>query len=86
LRHRVRRDGDDLVVEALVAFAVGVVVHAVQQVVVEHAALAVDVVRASRTRLLMELVVAAVGAWREPVTSASRSEKLRLTSGRASVW
>jgi hypothetical protein len=39
-------DGDDLVVEALVAFTVGVVVHAVQQVVVEHAALTVDVIRA----------------------------------------
>ncbi len=38
-----------------------------------------------RTRLLMELVVAAVGACREPVTSPSRSEKLRLTSGSASV-
>ena len=42
----VRRDGDDLVVEALVAFAVGVVVDAVEQEVVEHAALAVDVVGA----------------------------------------
>ena len=46
LRHRIRRDGDDLVVESLVALAVGVVVHAVEQIVVEHAALAVDVVRA----------------------------------------
>ena len=40
----VGRDGDDLVVEALVALAIGVVVHAVEQEVVEHAALAVDVV------------------------------------------
>ena len=39
-------DGDDLVVEALVALAVGVVVHAVEEEVVEHAALAVDVVGA----------------------------------------
>ena len=46
LRDGVGRDGDDLVVEALVALAVGVVVHAVEQEVVEHAALAVDVVRA----------------------------------------
>ena len=28
----------------------------------------------ARTRLLIELVVAAVGAWREPVTRPSRSE------------
>ncbi len=40
----VRRGLDDLVVEALIALAVGIVVHAVQQIVVEHAALAVDVV------------------------------------------
>jgi hypothetical protein len=44
LRDRVRRRLDNLVVEALVALAVGVVVHAVEQVVVEHAALAVHVV------------------------------------------
>ncbi len=43
----VGRDGDDLVVEALVALAVGVVVHTVEEEVVEHAALAVDVVGAS---------------------------------------
>ena len=46
LRDGVGRNGDDLVVEALVALAVGVVVHAVEQEVVEHAALAVDVVGA----------------------------------------
>ena len=46
LRDGVGRDGDDLVVEALVALAVSVVVDAVEQEVVEHAALAVDVVRA----------------------------------------
>src|SRR6202042_1454826 len=44
LRDRVRRDGDDLVVESLVALAVGVVVQAVEKKVVEHAALAVDVI------------------------------------------
>ncbi len=46
LRDGVGRDGDDLVVESLVALAVGVVVEAVEQEVVEHAALAVDVVSA----------------------------------------
>ena len=38
-----------------------------------------------RTRLEMELVVAAVGACREPVTAPRKSEKLRLTSGSAAV-
>src|ERR1700733_4407567 len=42
----VGRNGDDLVVEALVALAVGVVVHAVEEEIIEHAALAVDVVGA----------------------------------------
>ena len=45
LRDGVGRNGDDLVVEALVALAIGVVVQAVEQEVVEHAALAVDVIR-----------------------------------------
>jgi hypothetical protein len=40
----VGRDGDDLVVEALVGLSVGVVVETVEQEVVEHGALAVDVV------------------------------------------
>ncbi len=44
LGDRVGRDGDDLVVESLVTLAVGVVVETVEQEVVEHAALAVDVV------------------------------------------
>jgi hypothetical protein len=35
---------NDLVVEALVAFAIGIVVDAVEQEIVEHAALAVYVV------------------------------------------
>src|SRR5262249_50290507 len=42
----VGRDGDNLVVEPLVAFAIGVIVESIQQKVVEHAALAVDVVGA----------------------------------------
>ena len=46
LRNRVRRDRDDLIVEALVRLAVGVVVHAVQQEIIEDRTLAVDVVRA----------------------------------------
>src|ERR1019366_1442538 len=46
LRYGVRRNGNQLIVKALVALAVGVIVEAVEQEVVEHAALAVDVVRA----------------------------------------
>jgi len=62
LRDGVRWGLNDLVVEALVALAVGIVVHAVEQEIVEHAAKAVDVVRSARTKLVTAVVVAAVGA------------------------
>lgn len=45
LRHGVRRNGDDLVVEPLVALALCIVVHTVQQEIIEHAPLPVYVVR-----------------------------------------
>ena len=46
LGHGVGWDGDNLVVEALVALAVSVVVETVEQEIVEHAAFAVDVIGA----------------------------------------
>ena len=46
LRNGVWRDSDNLVVESLVALTVGIIVETVQEKVVEHAALAVDVIGA----------------------------------------
>src|SRR5580704_10441430 len=46
LGNRVGRNGDDLVVEALIGLAVSIVVHAVEEEVIEDAALAIDVIGA----------------------------------------
>jgi hypothetical protein len=46
LRDRVGRNGDDLIIEALIRLTVGVVIDAVEQIVVEYRTLAVDVERA----------------------------------------
>jgi len=63
LSNGVGRGLNDLVVETLIALAVGIVVHAVDHVVVEHAALAVHVEGAGARKRVTAVVVASAGAW-----------------------
>ena len=80
----VGRDGDDLVVESLVALAVGVVVHAVEQEVIKHAALPVYVVRslahqaADRARRCLCRRLARTGDQGEKVGEVAAYQRQRL--------
>ena len=46
LRNGVRRNSDDLIIKALITLAIGVVIHAIQQEIIKHTALAINVIRA----------------------------------------
>ena len=41
---RIGRNGDDLVVESLITLAIGIIVDAVEQKIIKHAPLAIDVI------------------------------------------